>query len=63
MECWLQSTVKDVVRLIARLLWGTKMGRWIGWRNVFVTHLVCGTDPFGVGQGRRADSEVTTWTG
>jgi hypothetical protein len=25
MECWLQSNVKDVVRLIARLLWGTKV--------------------------------------
>jgi Ran GTPase-activating protein (RanGAP) involved in mRNA processing and transport len=25
-ECWLQSNVKDVVRLIARLLWGTKVG-------------------------------------
>jgi hypothetical protein len=24
-ECWLQSNVKDVVRLIARLLWGTKV--------------------------------------
>ncbi len=26
MKCWLQSNVKDVVRLIARLLWGTKVG-------------------------------------
>ncbi len=26
MQCWLQSNVKDVVRLIARLLWGTKVG-------------------------------------
>ncbi len=26
MECWLQSNVKDVARLIARLLWGTKVG-------------------------------------
>jgi hypothetical protein len=30
MECWLQSNVKDVVRLIARLLWGTKVGGWAG---------------------------------
>ena len=34
-----QSNVKDVVRLIARLLWGTKVGSW-GLDNVFVTHLV-----------------------
>ncbi len=25
-----QSNVKDVVRLIARLLWGTKVGCWAG---------------------------------
>ncbi len=25
-ECWLQFNMKDVVRLIARLLWGTKVG-------------------------------------
>ncbi len=29
--CWLQSNVKDVVRLIARLLWGTKVE--LGWRR------------------------------
>ncbi len=37
-ECWLQSNVKDVVRLIARLLWGTKVGSWAWRRNVLVAY-------------------------
>jgi hypothetical protein len=40
-ECWLQSNVKDVVRLIARLLWCTNVESW-GWGCiVLITHLVC----------------------
>ncbi len=49
--CWLQSNVKDVVRLIARLLWGTKVE--LGWRrNAFALTWFVGTDPLSVGQGR-----------
>jgi hypothetical protein len=37
-ECWLQSNVKDVVRLIARLLWGTKVGSWAGGATFLVAY-------------------------
>jgi hypothetical protein len=37
-ECWLQSNVKDVVRLIARLLWGTKVWELSWWRIMLITH-------------------------
>jgi hypothetical protein len=48
-ECWLQSNVNDVVRLIVRLLWGTKVGCCAGGADAFVTHLVSWHRPFGVG--------------
>jgi hypothetical protein len=49
MECWLQSNVKDVMRLIARLLWGTKVE--LGWRETRSLLIwFVGTGPFGVGQ-------------
>jgi hypothetical protein len=60
MECWLQSNVKDVVRLIARLLWGKVVLSWR--RNAFITHWFVGTGQYSVGQGRRAVSEVITRT-
>jgi Ran GTPase-activating protein (RanGAP) involved in mRNA processing and transport len=62
MECWSQSNVKDVVRLIARLLWGTKVGSWAGGvtRSPLTWFVVTG--PFSVGQGRRPVSEVIAWT-
>jgi hypothetical protein len=63
-DCWLQSNVKDVVRLIARLLWGTKVGELgVGGVPRFSLTWFVGTDPFGVGQGRRANSKATAWTG
>ncbi len=37
-ECWLQSNVKDVGRLIARLLWGTKVGSRAWGRNFLVAY-------------------------
>jgi hypothetical protein len=58
----LQSNVKDVVRLIARLLLGTKVGRWTGGVTCSSLTWFVGTDPFGVGQGHRAVSEATAWT-
>ncbi len=60
-ECWVQSNVKDVVRLIARLLWGTNVGRWSGGVTRWSLTWFVGTDPFVVGQGRRA-GEPTAWT-
>jgi hypothetical protein len=39
-------------------------GGVLGWRrNTFSLTWFVGTGPFGVGQGRRADSEVTAWSG
>ncbi len=66
-ECWLQSNVKDVVRLIARLVWGTKVGE-LSWRHiVLITHLVfChrsirrGTGPSSRRQSDSVDWIVTT---
>ncbi len=60
-ECWLQSNVKDVVRLIARLLWGTKVRSWAGGVSLPFTRFV-DTGPFGVGQGHRAHRKVTAQT-
>ncbi len=39
-DSWLQSNVKDVVRLIARMLWGTKVGKSGRRCNAFVTHSI-----------------------
>ncbi len=53
-----QSNVKEVVRMVARLLWGTKVGSW-ALEAYLVRHSLSlsGTGPLGVGQGRRrADS-------
>jgi hypothetical protein len=62
MEYCLQSNVKDVVRLIARLLWGTKVGSWGGGVSCSSLTRFVGTGPFGLGQGRRTDGKVTAWT-
>ncbi len=53
MGCWLQSNVKDMVRLIARLLWGTKV-EFGSRRNSLVAHSVRYRRP--TQRGRRPSS-------